>query len=137
MYWAVREDGDFEIIDGQQRTISICQYINGDYSYDMRYFDNLQADEKEIILNYKLMVYLCSGTDSERLAWFKIINISGEKLTEQELRNAVYSGSGVTDAKKHFSKTGGAAYGFGSDYLRGEASTQKYLETSLTLIAES
>ena len=32
MYWAVREDGSYEIIDGQQRTISICQYVEGDFS---------------------------------------------------------------------------------------------------------
>jgi len=29
MYWAVREDGTFEVIDGQQRTISICQFLKG------------------------------------------------------------------------------------------------------------
>ena len=40
------------------------------------------------------------GTDSEKLEWFRTINIAGEKLTEQELRNAVYSGSWVTDAKR-------------------------------------
>ena len=28
MYWAVRDDGGFEIIDGQQRTISVCQFVN-------------------------------------------------------------------------------------------------------------
>ena len=38
------------------------------------------------------MIYLCSGTDSEKLEWFKTINIAGEKLTDQELRNAVYHG---------------------------------------------
>ena len=62
------------------------------------------------ILDYELMVYLCSGTDSERLDWFKTINIAGEKLTDQELRNAVYAGSWVTDAKRYFSKTGCPAY---------------------------
>lgn len=58
MYWAVREDGNFEVIDGQQRTISVCQYINGDFAYIFRYFHNLQPDEQEQILNYKLMIYL-------------------------------------------------------------------------------
>ena len=61
MYWAVREDGTYEVIDGQQRTISICQYINGDFAYMMKYFHNLQPDEQEEILNYKLMIYFCSG----------------------------------------------------------------------------
>ena len=96
MYWAVREDGGYEIIDGQQRTISLCQYVNGDFSFEGRYFHNLQDDEKESMLDYRLMVYLCSGTDHERLEWFRTINIAGEELTDQELRNAVYSGSWVS-----------------------------------------
>ena len=129
MYWAVREDGGFEVIDGQQRTISISQFIEGDFAYNNRYFHNLQKDEKEQILNYKLMVYLCSGTDSEKLDWFETINIAGEKLTPQELKNAVYSGSWVSDAKRYFSKNGCAAYGLGSDYLTGSPIRQDYLET--------
>jgi len=93
MYWAVRDDGGFEIIDGQQRTISVCQYVIGNFSYEGRYFHNLQDDEQNQILNYKTMIYFCSGTDSEKLEWFKTINIAGEELTKQELRNAVYHGS--------------------------------------------
>jgi hypothetical protein len=129
MYWAVRENQEYEVIDGQQRTISICQYINGDFAFENRYFHNLQTDEKELILNYNLTVYLCSGTDSEKLEWFKTINIAGEKLTDQELRNAVYSGSFVSDAKRYFSKSGCPAYGIGSNYLNGSSIRQEYLET--------
>ncbi len=99
MYWHVREPSEgsepsegleYEIIDCQQRTISICQYVNSDFSFNNLYIHNLQDDKKEQILNYKLMVYFCSGTDSERLDWFRTINIAGEKLTEQELRTAVF-----------------------------------------------
>ena len=135
MYWAVREDGGFEVIDGQQRTISICQFVEGDFAYNNRYFHNLQNDEQEQILNYKIMMYLCSGTDSEKLEWFKTINIAGEKLTEQELRNAVYSGSWVADAKRYFSKNGCVAYGLGGDYLNGSAIRQDYLETVIRWIS--
>ena len=136
MYWAVREDGNYEVIDGQQRTLSVCQYVNGDFAYMMRYFHNLQNDEKEQILNYKLMVYLCSGTDSEKLEWFRIINIAGEKLTNQELLNAVYAGSWVSDAKRYFSKTGCVAYGIGRDYLNGKPIRQDYLETAISWISK-
>ena len=136
MYWAVREDGDFEVIDGQQRTISICQFVEGDFAFNSRYFHNLQKDEQEKILNYNLMVYLCSGTDSEKLEWFKTINIAGEKLTDQELRNAVYSGSWVSDAKRYFSKNSCAAYGMGGDYLSGTAIRQEYLETTIKWISD-
>src|SRR6476620_3197840 len=61
MYWAVRKDGNFEVIDGQQRTLSICQYVNGDFSIDGLYFHNLKGDQQEQIRKYKLMVYFCSG----------------------------------------------------------------------------
>lgn len=135
MYWAVREDGNFEVIDGQQRTISVCQYVTGDFSYMFKYFHNLQEDEKKQILDYKLMLYVCSGTDSEKLEWFKTINIAGEKLTEQELRNAVYSGSWVTDSKRYFSKSGCPAYGIASDYLNGSSIRQDYLETAIKWIS--
>jgi hypothetical protein len=141
MYWAIREDGSFEIIDGQQRTISICQYVEGDFSVkvgsfpEKRAFHNLQDDEQEKILNYKLTVYLCSGTDSEKLDWFRTVNIAGERLTDQELRNAVYAGSWVSDAKRYFSKTGCPAYSIGSDYLSGTPIRQDYLETAIKWIS--
>lgn len=136
MYWSVRKDGNYEIIDGQQRTISVCQYVSGDFSINGLAFHNLPKDKREQILDYKLMVYFCSGTESERLDWFRIINIAGEKLTDQELRNAVYSGSFVSDAKRYFSKSGCAAYQVGSDYLAGSAIRQEYLETVIDWISK-
>lgn len=135
MYWSVKEDGNFEIIDGQQRTISICQYVHGIFSYENRYFHNLQKNEQEQILNYPLTVYLCIGTDSEKLKWFETINIAGEVLTNQELLNAIYSGPWVTDAKRHFSKSNSPAYGIANQYLSGTANRQEYLETALKWIA--
>lgn len=134
MYWAVREDGEFEIIDGQQRTISICQYVNNDFSINGLAFHNLPKDKQEEILDYELMVYFCEGTDSEKLEWFKTINIAGEKLTDQELRNAVYSGSWVTDAKRYFSKNSRPK--IGDEYLGGSANRQEFLETAIKWISE-
>lgn len=135
MYWAVRDDGNFEVIDGQQRTISLCQYVNKDFSINGLAFHNLKQDKQEQILNYKLMIYFCSGTDSEKLEWFRTINIAGEKLTDQELRNAVYAGSWVSDAKRYFSKNGCVAYQVGGDYLSGSAIRQEYLETAIEWIS--
>lgn len=136
MYWADRGDGTFEVIDGQQRTISICQYVTGQFAYMFRYFHNLTEDEKEQILNYRLMVYVCNGSDSEKLKWFQTINIAGEKLTEQELRNAVYSGSWVSDAKRYFSKIDCVAYKIGKDFVSGSPIRQDYLETAISWISK-
>lgn len=131
MYWAVRTDGNFEVIDGQQRTLSICKYVNGDFSINGLAFHNLKDDQQEQILNYKLMIYLCSGSESEKLDWFRTINIAGEEHTDQELRNAVYAGPWTSDAKRYFSKSNCVAYGLASDYLRGSPIRQDYLETAI------
>ncbi len=140
MYWAVREDGTFEVIDGQQRTLSICRYVNGDFSVPWqggtKYFHNFLPDIQKKILDYELTVYACRGTDTERLAWFRTINIAGEELTDQELRNAVYAGPWTADAKRYFSKTGCPAYGLGGDYMTGTAIRQDYLETAIRWFAD-
>lgn len=139
MYWVDRgeqyeDDPDeprYEVMDGQQRTISLCEYVDGSFSVDDKYFYNLPDDIQERFLDYKLFVYVCEGTDSEKLEWFRIINIGGEKLTEQELRNAIYAGAWVSDAKRYFSKTGCAANGLAGDYLKGSSIRQEYLETAI------
>lgn len=141
MYWAHTGNGNYEIIDGQQRTISICQYIAGNFSVEFEedkplYFHSLPANTKETMLDYELTVYKCQGTDSEKLDWFKTINIAGKPLTDQELRNAVYTGTWVTDAKRYFSKTNCAASNMYGDYLTGSAIRQEYLETAIAWIAD-
>ena len=143
MYWAVNDNG-FEVIDGQQRTISICQYVEGDFSCKvgsgeepLRNFFNLENDERQQILEYKLTIYQCSGTDSEKLKWFRTINIAGEKLTNQELRNAVFSGSWVSDAKRYFSKKSCVAHSVANEYLTGSSIRQDYLETAIKWISKN
>ena len=134
MYWSDRQDDTYEVIDGQQRTISVAQYVEGDYSLGGRYFHNLPDDEQERILDYSLQIYVCEGSASEKLDWFRIINIAGEKLTAQELRNAVYAGPWVSDAKRHFSRRGCAASAIGSRFVNGKMERQEYLETAIQWI---
>lgn len=136
MYWVEDENGNFELLDGQQRTLSICQYVNGDFSLDSRAFHNLTQTEKDQILDYELMVYICKGTEREKLDWFKIINIAGVQLKDQELRNAIYTGEWLSDAKRYFSKNGCVAYLLANKYVNGEVNRQDYLETVLSWIAE-
>ena len=136
MYWSEEVDGTFEMIDGQQRTLSICEFYTHDFNIvdkdrPVLYFSSLTEEEKEAFLNYELTVYFCSGTDKEKLDWFRVINIAGERLMDQELRNAVYVGPFVTDARRHFSKNGCPAYKIGCDYMTGKLDEQAYLETIL------
>lgn len=135
MYWMCRGDGTYEIIDGQQRTISLCEYAEGNFAVDKQYIHNLPSDTRDRFLDYRLMVYLCSGTESERLAWFRTINIAGERLTEQELRNAVYTSAWLNDAREWFSRQNCQARNIGDRYLAGSCIRQEYLETVLRWMA--
>ena len=135
MYWAMAGDG-YELMDGQQRTISICQYVSGDYSVlvegSPKSFHNLPVDQQQQILDYELSVYVCDGTDSEKLDWFKIINIAGVQLSDQELRNAIYTGPWLADAKRWFSRNNPPAVQDGRDKLvNGSPNRQEILETAL------
>lgn len=138
MYWADNGDGTYEIIDGQQRTISICQYITGAFPYMFKFFENVKDPaERSKVLDYKLTVYICKGTDTEKLKWFETVNIAGEVLTAQELRNAVYHGSFVSDAKHYFSKTNCAAYRIGKNIVAGSPIRQQFFETALKWICNA
>ena len=142
MYWAKTPSG-WEVLDGQQRTLSICQFLNKDFSVknengNPQYIHNIEAsnpNEYNAMMNYKLTVYECEGTHEEKLAWFKVINIAGVTLTDQELRNAVYSGSWLSDAKRYFSKSNCAGYNLSKDYFSGKVNRQELLETAIRWIS--
>jgi hypothetical protein len=127
-------------LDGQQRTISFCQYVGGQFSVPVNgnpmAFHNLTQTLQDQILNYRLMVYWCEGTDQERLDWFRIINIAGAKLTDQELRNAVYTGPWLSHAKSIFSKTNCAAHMLAHNYVNGTPIRQEILETAIEWISD-
>lgn len=137
MYWMVKGNEEYEVLDGQQRTLSICQYVNNEFSLHEKYFHSLTEGEREQLLNYELMVYWCEGNEKERLEWFRVINTAGETLTEQELLNAAYTGTWLSDAKLKFSKSNGVAYLLANDggaLLTGSPIRQEYLETALSWI---
>ncbi len=131
MYWAKRPDGRHEVLDGQQRTISICQYVTGVFSIDDLYYSNQPDDVQERIDGYELTIYQCDGEPSEKLEWFEIVNIAGVNLTDQELRNAVYAGPWVSDAKRYFSRTGCPAKVISDAYVKGIPIRQELLETAI------
>ncbi|MCM1166056.1 MAG: HNH endonuclease [Lachnospiraceae bacterium] len=140
MYWSKTGDDTYEVLDGQQRTISIAQYVNGDFPVKIngndKFFHNLTQDEKDQILNYELTIYVCDGDEAEKLKWFKIINIAGEVLTPQELLNATYAGSWLTDAKIYFSGRNCVAGQMADGYIKGNPIRQDYLEKALAWIAD-
>lgn len=141
MYWVRTGEDQYELLDGQQRTISICSFIAGEYMMefdgDLLGFENMTETQQNRILDYKLQVYICEGNDDEKLKWFQTINIAGEKLTNQEILNAIYSGPWVTQAKRRFSKSGCVAYKTGSDYMSGSPIRQDYFETALRWISDA
>lgn len=136
MYWAKNNDGTYEMLDGQQRTISFSQYVASDFSVDNRAFHNLTDFEKQKILDYKCFIYICEGNEKEKLDWFKIINIAGEELTPQELRNAVYTGAWLSHAKTIFSKNNCPAYNLANKYVGGSPIRQELLQTAIKWISD-
>ena len=135
MYWVDNNNETYEVLDGQQRTISICEFLEGNFPITLNgkemYIHNIRRimpNVYEQILNYELLIYHCRGTKEEQLNWFTTINIAGKQLTTQELRNMNYVGNWLTDAKRYFSKTCGAAYQIGSKYIKGEFNRQEVLE---------
>lgn len=141
MYWVVDGNNHYEVLDGQQRTLSIMQFLDHKFPIEWEgqtmYVDSLPDDLYDNLMNYNLMVYWCSGTDSEKLSWFKTVNIAGEQLTSQELRNITYVGPWLSDAKRHFSKRGCAASKLADHYVKGDPNRQELLETALKWIADA
>ena len=140
MYFVDRKDGTYEVLDGQQRIISICRYAMNWYSvlipsktspgkFDPVNYPNLMDENRDKFLDYELQVYICEGTDEEKLNWFEVINIAGERLETQEIRNAIYHSKWLTDAKSLFSRNGCKAYKTYGKYMKGKCIRQQYLET--------
>lgn len=140
MYWSKTGADTYEVLDGQQRTISIAQYVNGDFSVKIngndKFFQNLTVTEQDVIMDYEVTVYVCEGTEEEKLEWFKIINIAGETLTAQELLNATYTGPWLANAKNYFSKRHCTAGQMADGYIKGNPIRQEYLEKVLKWIAD-
>lgn len=139
MYWVKRSDDaecPYEVMDGQQRTLSICEYVAGKFSYDFKNFFNQPADIQKKILDYELDIYVCEGTPSEKLGWFQTINLAGKPLNDQEINNAIFAGPFVTDAKKHFSKSNCGAYRLGRDLVNGTPIRQDFLKKALEWMAD-
>lgn len=156
IYWVDKEDGTYEVLDGQQRILAICKYVSGEFSVSAdcfptklpQDFPNLQTNMKDIaerVLNYQLDIYICKGTPSEKLRWFRRINTSGEPLNDQELRNSSYTGAWLSDAKARFSSANGRGVKLAEvnpnnnkpePLLNGSWNRQEYLETALEWVAK-
>ncbi len=130
----------FEVLDGQQRITSIGRFITNKFSItengNPRNFDSLAADQKQIILDSKLLIYECEGSETEIKQWFQTINIVGVELNDQELLNAIYSGKFVTKAKEVFSNSQNANIQKWSAYVKGNANRQDFLERALQWVSK-
>lgn len=140
MYWVKNDEDRYEVLDGQQRTLSVMYFLSHKLQISMNgksyYNDSLPDDLYCALMNYEFLVYICEGTESEKLDWFEVVNVAGEELTPQELRNSVYTGTWLSDAKRHFSKRTCAAKGLGDKYITGDPNRQELLEKALKGICE-
>ena len=141
IYFNKVSDNRFEVLDGQQRITSFGRFVTNRFAIKdensmEQYFGGLAKDKQEKILNTKLLIYECEGTESEIKEWFKTINIAGVPLNNQELLNAVYSGPFVTLAKEEFSNTQNANIQKWSAYVAGSANRQEFLERALDWVSK-
>ncbi len=141
IYFTKVDEDKFEILDGQQRITSIGRFLTGkfpivDENGMQQYFGGLAENLQRKILDTKLTIYECSGTESEIKEWFKTINIAGVPLNEQELLNAIYSGPFVTAAKAEFSNSQNANIQKWSAYISGDVKRQDYLRTALMWVSK-
>ncbi|MDR2735084.1 MAG: DUF262 domain-containing protein [Spirochaetota bacterium] len=140
IYFNNVDKNNFEVLDGQQRITSIGRFTTGKFAIvdengHEQIFTSLTPDKQSKILRSELLVYHCEGTETEIKDWFKTINIAGIPLNEQELLNAIYSGSFVTLAKTEFSNSANANIQKWSAYVKGSASRQDFLATALAWAA--
>ena len=139
LYFNKLPDGRLEVLDGQQRITSLGRYLIGKFSVmkngDPYKFKTLNEDERQLIENTKLLVYICEGTETEIKEWFEIINIGGIVLNDQEKLNAIYSGPFVSAARKEFSKKEDARIQKWSCYISGSANRQEYLQEALRWVS--
>jgi hypothetical protein len=141
IYFNKTENNKFEVLDGQQRITSIGRFVTGKFAIQddngmQQYFSSLATELQNKILETKMLIYECEGTEPEIKEWFKTINIAGEKLTEQELLNAVYSGTFVTLGKEEFSNSQNANIQKWSVYVSGSANRQEFLECALDWVSK-
>lgn len=141
IYFTKVSNNEFEILDGQQRITSIGRFLTGkfpilDENGMQQYFRGLAENLQRKILDTKLTIYECSGTESEIKEWFKTINIVGVPLNEQELLNAIYSGPFVTIAKAEFSNSQNANIQKWAAYISGDVKRQDYLRTALMWVSK-
>lgn len=141
IYFTKVDDDKFEVLDGQQRITSFGRFFTGKFAIKgnngiPQYFDGLADDLKEKILKTTLTIYECQGTESEIKEWFRTINIAGIPLNEQELSNAIHSGTFVTLAKGEFSNSQNANIQKWGAYLSGNVLRQEYLHTALDWVSK-
>lgn len=141
IYFVKVDDNKYEVLDGQQRITSVGRFVTGkfpilDSSGLQQYFNGISADQQKKILETPLTIYICEGEESEIKAWFKTINIAGVPLNEQELLNAIYSGTFVTAAKEEFSNSQNAHIQKWSAYIKGDVNRQEYLKTALEWVSK-
>lgn len=141
IYFNKVDANNFEVLDGQQRITSIGRFVTNkfaikDENSNEQLFGGLAEDKKNKILNTKLLIYECEGTESEIKEWFRTINIAGVPLNNQELLNAVYSGPFVTLGKEEFSNSKNSNIQKWSAYISGSANRQDFLERALEWVSK-
>ena len=100
IYWSVIRDEDgtmvpsasgastYNLMDGQQRILSICEFLSDRLLVRNRTWTELSANDPDLekrFLDTKLDIWVCDGPLLSMFTWFRIIKTGGVPLTGDEL----------------------------------------------------
>lgn len=118
------KNGDkFMLIDGLQRITTINQYVDGEWKqgdknrkfklqspnvkWDKKMFKDLSVDDQQFLFDYPIGTTIFEsssgeGVDQNNVVFsvFERINTGSEKLSDQEIRNAIYDGELLSRLKE-------------------------------------
>lgn len=103
IYLFEMKDGTKQVVDGRQRISAILNFLNNKFSLkDLKIlpqcngkkFSELDSKMQGIFEDYQLSFYIIQPPTPERVKYdiFDRVNRGGTRLTNQEMRNALYKG---------------------------------------------
>lgn len=113
MYLFESKDGKRQVVDGRQRISTIIDFLGNNFplkdlkiltdnKYKNCYFKDLSPKDQGLIEDYQLLFYIIQPPTPERVKYdiFDRVNRGGTRLTNQEMRNALYQGKSTTLLKE-------------------------------------
>lgn len=105
IYFAETPDGDWEVVDGQQRLTSFFEFLDNEYAlsqlpvltqFERKFFKDLGSYQRKIE-DYQLHIFIIKKESHPDIRFdiFERINEGATQLNAQELRNSIFRGERI------------------------------------------